>query len=77
MTRCHKRCLEWQLTTRVFDFFDVGRVGIVASYARMFAKRAEASCATLAISKDQKKYSGSSRGKDLARLGNGKRRLTK
>lgn len=76
MTYCRKWQVEWQLTTRIFDLIAAGGMGIVASRAGMFAKRAEASCSGPAISKDQEKNSRSSRGKDFAGFGNRQRRLT-
>ena len=76
VTHCRKRRVEWWLTTKIFDLVAAGRVGIVASGAGIFAKRAEASCSNPAVSKDQEKNPGSSRDKDFAGFGNGQRRLT-
>lgn len=70
------RLVEWRLTTRVFDHIATGRVDIVAFGAGMSAKRAEASCSSPAVSKNQKKNPGNSRGKDFAGFGNGQRHLT-
>ena len=71
MTCYRKQRVEWRLKTRVFNLVAAGRVGIITSGAGMFAEKAETSCFSLAISKDQKKYPGSSRGKDFAGFGNG------
>ena len=74
---CCKWGLEWQLTTTVFDLVAVDGVGIIASGAEIFAKKAKTNCAALNVSKNEKKHLRSSWGKDLVKLGNGKRRLTK
>lgn len=62
---------------RVFDLVAIGGVGIVAFGAGIFAKKAEASCANLAVFNDQKKHSGSSRGKSFTGFSNGQGHLTK
>lgn len=68
--------MVWRLTTRVFDLIAIDRVSIVAFGARIFAKKAKASCAGLAISNNQEKHLGSNRGEGFTRLGNGQKRLT-
>lgn len=55
---------------RIFDLVAVGRVGIIVFGAGIFAKRAKASCTTLAVSNNQEKHLGSSRDNNLVRLGN-------
>lgn len=62
--------------TRIFDLVTIDGVYIVASGTEIFGKRAKASCAAPAISKDQKKHLGISRGRDFVELSNKKKRLT-
>lgn len=55
---------------RIFDIIAVGELSIIIFRTEIFANRVKVSCVALIISKDQKKLSKSSQGKDLTKRDN-------